>query len=210
MSDKIIDIETWLNTPPADEEVFSLNADGTGKYIPYDIVVGKLYQLCGHNWSDYNLHVTYINLPDRRTMVSGTIEVEVNYKIGEEMIKRRVAGGANFVCNSSQVPHTTASIRSLSVMSAVKVLGKAFGWGLNEVDEENANPKEQYADEEMTRKRIAAYIEAINEATKLVSVRLFEKTVERENVPALTEAYKLMLKKLSKQKPVLKKAPVLP
>jgi hypothetical protein len=64
-----IDVQKWLDTTPDESEVFSLTADGKGKYIPYEIIVGKLYQLCGHNWSDYNLRVTYTNLPDRRTLV---------------------------------------------------------------------------------------------------------------------------------------------
>lgn len=201
--EQVIDIEKWLNSAPLEEEVFSLNTDGTGKYIPYDIIVGKLYQLCGHNWSDYNLRVTYTNLPDRRTLVSGTIEVEVNYKIGNEMIKRRLAGGANFICNSSKIPHTTASVRSLAVMSTVKILGKQMGWGLNEKEE--PTPKELYNPEEYKRQEIAGFIQAINEASSLKAVQIFKNTVERENNQQLTEAYKLKCKEYMKQKQPLKK-----
>jgi hypothetical protein len=195
---EIIDVEKWLNTAPDESEVFSLQADGTGKYIPYEIVVEKLYQLCSHNWSDYNLRVTYTNLPDRRTMVSGTIEVEVNYKIGNENIKRRLAGGANFICNSSKIPHTTASIRSLAVMSTVKVLGLQFGWKLNEGEE--PTPQELYNPEAAKQKEIAGFIEAIKDASSLKAVQFFKKTVDRENDKELTEAYILKVKSFQKIK----------
>lgn len=149
---EIIDVQKWLDTPPDESEVFSLQADGTGKYIPYEIIVEKLYQLCGHDWSCYNLNVTYTNLPNKRTLVSGTIEVEVNYITDPQanaslskVIKRRLCGGANFICNGSKIPHTTAAVKSLAIMSTVKPLGKQFGWLLNE-GEENLKPQDFYAD----------------------------------------------------------------
>lgn len=157
---EIIDVQKWLDTPPDESEVFSLQADGTGRYIPYEIIVEKLYQLCGHDWSCYNLQVTYTNLPNKCTLVSGTIEVEVNYflvnplqdkmpstKLPELMIKRRLAGGANFICNSSKIPHNTAAVKSLAIMSTVKPLGRQFGWLLNE-GEESIKPQDFYADSE--------------------------------------------------------------
>lgn len=131
--------EDWLSQPPLSEEIQSLNKDGSGKYLPYAVVVAKLYQLCDHNWSSLNLRVIYFNLPNRKTLVSGTIEVEVNYCVGELPIKRVLTGGANFVVNNTKIPHTTASIKSLAIMSTVKPLGRQFGFGLND-DEDNPNP----------------------------------------------------------------------
>lgn len=134
-----MDIRQWLNQPPQSAEVLSLNKDGSGKYIPYEIIIEKLYQLSGHEWSIYNLNVTYFNLPNRKTLVSGTVEVEVNYEIDKVKIKRVLTGGANFVVNNTRIPHVTASVKSLAVMSTVKPLGPQFGFGLNK-DEENPNP----------------------------------------------------------------------
>ena len=138
MSDKA----KWLNEPPDPSEVLSLNKDGTGKYIPYDKIIEKLYLLCGHQWSDSNLRVTYINLPNKLTLITGTVEVELNYEINGEKINRKLSGGANFVVNKTLIPHTTASVRSLAIMSTVKILGKQFGWGLNK-SEENPIPQQQ-------------------------------------------------------------------
>lgn len=146
-----MDVQQWLNEPPKPEEVFFLDEKNkTGKYIPYEIIVEKLYQLCGHNWGAYNLHVAYFNLPNRKTLVTGTIEVEVSYKIGTDgsFITRRLPGGANFVVNNTKIPYTTASIKSLAIMNAVKPLGKQFGWQLNE-GEDNPTPAEGLIDMEV-------------------------------------------------------------
>lgn len=131
--------EDWLSQPPLPEEIQSLNKDGSGKYLPYAVVVAKLYKLCDHHWSSSNLHVTYFNLPNRKTLVSGTIEVEVNYTINGKLVTRTLTGGANFVVNNTKIPHTTASIKSLAIMSTVRPLGRQFGFGLND-DEDNPNP----------------------------------------------------------------------
>lgn len=202
------DVQKWLDTPPDESEVFSLTADGKGRYIPYEIIIQKLYQLCNHDWSCYNLQVTYTNLPDRRTLVSGTIEVEVNYYLGTGKITRRLAGGANFICNSTKIPHTTASIRSLSVMSTVKVLGKQFGWLLNQ--DEEPTPQELYNPEAAKQKEIDGFIELIKEAGSLKAVLIFKKTVERENNEVLTKSYLQKVKEFNKQKVNKISKPVLP
>ncbi len=144
---EIKDVQKWLDTPPTDDEVFTLDAAGNGKYIPYEIIIGKLYKLCGHNWSTSNLQVTYTTLPNRKTLVSGTIEIELEYNLKTRLIKRRLSGGANFIVNGSKIPHTTASVKSLAIMSTVKPLGKQFGWQLNEGEEEIIM-KDFYSDEE--------------------------------------------------------------
>jgi hypothetical protein len=155
-----MNVQEWLNQPPKPEEVFYLDEKNkTGKYIPYEIIVGKLYQLCGHEWGAYNLHVTYMNLPNRKTLVTGTIEVEVNYSLiilentvtnekDYKIITRRLPGGSNFVVNNTKIPYTTASIKSLAIMNAVKPLGKQFGWQLNE-GEDNPTPAEGLIDMEV-------------------------------------------------------------
>jgi len=43
-----MNIQDWLNEPPLDCNVKI--KDG-GKYIPYEIIVEQLYQLCGNEWS---------------------------------------------------------------------------------------------------------------------------------------------------------------
>lgn len=145
-----MNVQDWLNQSPLPEEVFYLDEKNkTGKYIPYEIIVEKLYQLCGHDWSAYHLVVSYFNLPNRKTLVTGTIEVEVNYllegQVGNNyrdirtIPKRVLPGGANFVVNNTRIPYTTASIKSLAIMNAVKPLGKQFGWQLNE-NEDNPSP----------------------------------------------------------------------
>lgn len=190
-----IDIEKWLNEPPANEEVFTLDAAGNGKYIPYEIIVAKLYLLCGHNWSTSNLQVTYINLPNRKTLVSGTIEVEVNYELKSGLVKRKLSGGANFIVNGSKVPHTTASVKSLAIMSTVKPLGKQFGWQLNE--EDDIKPQDLY--EENRQQQINDYIEAIKSCSTLKSLDIYKKRVQEESSTELTEAYTIRLQQLKKQ-----------
>lgn len=142
----------WLNESPLPEEIKSLNQDGTGKYIPYEIIVEKLNQLCGHEWSMSNVQVCYMNLPNRKTLVSGTVEVEVKYNTSvfslPNFVTRRLSGGANFVVNNTKIPYTTASVKSLAVMNAVKPLGRQFGWQLNE-GEDNPSPGEGLIDAEL-------------------------------------------------------------
>lgn len=144
-----MDIVKWLQESPKPEEVFYLDEKHqTGKYIPYEIIVEKLYQLCSHEWSAYNLRVAYFNLTNRKTLVTATIEVEVNYEIKGKKIKRILPGAANFVVNGTTIPYTTASAKSLAIMNGVKPLGKQMGWQLNE-GEDNANPYAGLIDNEL-------------------------------------------------------------
>lgn len=170
-----MNMEEWLALSPAQEEILSLNKDGSGKYIPYEKIVEKLSHLCGHNWSTSNLHVSYINLPNRKTLVTGTIEVEVTYKPqdGTQEITRKLSGGANFVVNNTKIPYTTASVKSLAIMNAVKPLGKQFGWQLNE-GEESPSPGEGLIDTEvkpiMDMVILKKYEKAIKEGdTKIIN-----------------------------------------
>ncbi|MEO6305951.1 MAG: hypothetical protein ABIP51_22585 [Bacteroidia bacterium] len=128
----ISSIESWLSSSPNITEIKILKG---GKYIPYAIIIDKLYQLCGHEWSVLNFNESYVPL-GRRVLVSANLEIEVNYKIGESKIKRKLSGGANFILNKASNPHPTGTIKSLAIMNAVKVLGKQFGWGLNPENEE--------------------------------------------------------------------------
>lgn len=148
-----MDVKKWLDESPKDEEIFYLDEKNkTGKYIPYLIIVAKLYKLCGHHWGASNLHVVYTNLPNRKTLVSGTVDVEVNYlftgELGLEIIKRVIPGASNFVVNNTKIPYTTASVKSLAIMNAVKILGRQFGWMLNE-GEDNPSPGEGLIDMEV-------------------------------------------------------------
>lgn len=128
-----IGINDWLMSFPLDEEIKI--KDGA-KYIPYKIIVDKLNRLCGHNWSISNFNETYVPLPKGRILVSGNIEVEINYEVNGQQVKRKLAGGANFVINRGSNPHPTGTVKSLAIMNAVKPLGKQFGWELNPENED--------------------------------------------------------------------------
>lgn len=119
------EIKEWLNSEPLPTEI--RERDGA-YYIPYHIVVEKLNQLCGYgNWDMLNFRHTYQPLNKGQLLISGSIEVKVNYGY----ISRILSGAANFVVNGTSNPHVAATVKSLAVLNAVKPLGKTFGWGLN-------------------------------------------------------------------------------
>lgn len=128
-----IGVQEWLNSPPLPEEI---KLKDSAKYIPYKVIIEKLNRLCGHNWSISNFNETYISLPRGRMLVSGNVEVEINYDINGHQIKRKLSGGANFVINRGSNPHPTGTVKSLAVMNAVKPLGPQFGWELNPENED--------------------------------------------------------------------------
>ncbi len=77
---KITNAEEWLMQPPKPEEV--KEKDG-GKYLPYNIIVQKLYILCGHDWSTHGFQESYVII-GKKVLVSGNIEVAVSYQVKDE------------------------------------------------------------------------------------------------------------------------------
>jgi hypothetical protein len=123
-----MNINEWLNYPPKEEEIKI--RDGA-KYIPYDIIVDKLDQLSPHQWNTKNFQCNWRTV-GKKIVVSGTVEVDVTYKIGTETYNRTLAGASTFVLNKQSNPHPDATSKSLAIMNAVKPLGKQFGKGLND------------------------------------------------------------------------------
>jgi len=123
-----MNIQEWLQQDPLPSEIKI--RDGA-KYIPYKVIVEKLNQLSPNGWSTKNFIHQYITI-GKKVVVSGSVEVVVSYEINKVAYTRTLSGSANFVLNRSSNVHPTPTIKSLAVMNAVKVLGKQFGWGLND------------------------------------------------------------------------------
>jgi hypothetical protein len=141
-------LKEWLEANPNPDDI--REKDGA-KYIPYHIIVDKLNHLTGGNWSTGNFVFHTCSLPDRRIMVTGSIDVVVEFhyptlircegdqEIIEESryVKRVLAGAATFLLSKNGNPHPAASVKSLAIMNAVKPLGPQFGWGLNGFETES-------------------------------------------------------------------------
>lgn len=123
----------WLAADPSDDEI---RVKDGAKYIPYKIIVDKLYHLCGHNWGAPHFTESYVSVPRGRLLVSGNVIVEVTYEIDGKIVTRRLPGGANFILHKGSNPHPTGTVKSLAIMNAVKPLGKQFGWELNPENED--------------------------------------------------------------------------
>lgn len=183
----------WLMSFPLDEEIKI--KDGA-KYIPYKIIVDKLNRLCGHNWSICNFNETYISLPKGRILVSGNIEVEINYEINGQQIKRKLAGGANFVINRGSNPHPTGTVKSLAIMNAVKPLGKQFGWELNPENEDEKTdfisvfPSDKTIKIDKEKERLRQLIDQCDNVDTLLTFKLLADT------KGLKKEYANKLKKL--------------
>lgn len=159
-----MNLKEWLDQEPAPEDI--REKDGA-KYIPYHIVVDKLNLLTEGSWNARNFTFHTCTLPDRRIMVTGSVDVEVEYKIvtlwkteimkstkahplptvsgtmevkrpeAWATVKRTLSGAATFLLSKNGNPHPAASVKSLAIMNAVKPLGKQFGWGLNGFETES-------------------------------------------------------------------------
>lgn len=142
----------WLNESP---DISDLTEVRQGVYThPYDAIVRKLHWLCPDGWDTQNFQHQFFIMPDGNVKVSGSIEVVVEYKLQEDeysqkdeqagvphtitkTIKRVLSGAATFsttdYSNENETnEHFAATVKSLAVVNAVQVLGKQFGWGLND------------------------------------------------------------------------------
>lgn len=188
-------IYLWLESSPLNEEL--REKDGA-KYIPYHIIIEKLNYLCkdGH-WSAFNFLHTYYTLKNGKTIVSGSIDIEVSYKNRDdsnETVMRRLSGAATFALSKSSNPHPAASVKSLAIMNAVKPLGKQFGWGLNGFENENIffpDDKEDVLEAETPN----PIKEKIIKATTLEDLTALKKDLP----PSLMSAYMEQMRKLTKQ-----------
>ena len=165
----------WLQTAPLPSEIKVKNG---GKYIPYRIIKSKLDKLCNNVWSTKRFVVDYVTLPKGRIMVSGTIELLVQYEYEGKLITRTLSGGCNFVLTRSSNVHPTATCKSLCIMNAVKVLGDNFGYSINEENESedemvNQLPviKEEKVPIDKVRER---HILMMQDSTTLEEVKGFE------------------------------------
>lgn len=150
----------WINTPPTEEDV--KDDDGI-KYIPYEIIKGKLDFLCPDTWGTQNFNHFIFYMPDKRIRVSGSVEVLVRYyytKEGETAItevNRTLSGAATFYADEYWPnEHWAATVKSLAVVNAVQVLGPQFGWGLNPVVEKSneEQPKKKQPIDVVIKKKL--------------------------------------------------------
>ncbi len=136
----VTDTKRFFDMEPAEDEI-KINEDGS-RFIPYPIIVKKLYDLCGGNWGTKNFNHFFFVIPDHPDLikVSGGAEVVVKYFDTElgEIVERTLAGAATFyTIDYSPNEHWAATLKSLCVVNAVQILGRNFGWGLNEEPEKN-------------------------------------------------------------------------
>ena len=123
------EVKAWLDGEPDEEDIRLKNG---AKYIPYEVVVRYLNELCGSAWATENFQHTFFTLPNRKVIVSGSVEVVVCYDDGVyELEGKTLSGAATFVLSAESNPHPAATVKSLAIMNAVKPLGRRFGWGLN-------------------------------------------------------------------------------
>lgn len=157
-------INEWLNSPPAPEDLMEVS---TGVYTqPIEVIVAKLNKLTKNSWSSKNFNHQIVVLPvldkegNHVIKVSGGIEVVVEYEYCEIMgpngciasnkIIRTLTGAATFSTTEyAENEHWAATVKSLAIVNACQVLGPQFGWGLNGVqdivtpDEKRYTPKQK-------------------------------------------------------------------
>jgi hypothetical protein len=140
----VTDTRRFFDMEPAEDEI-KVHQDG-GKYIPYPVIVKKLNELCGADWDIKNFSHLYFVIPDHPDLirVSGSVEVVIRY-IDDELqylVTRTLSGAATFYTNEYfPNEHWAATLKSLCVVNAVQVLGRNFGWGLNDEPEKNESDK---------------------------------------------------------------------
>jgi len=187
-----MNIQDWLNEPPLDCNVKI--KDG-GKYIPYEIIVEQLYQLCGNEWSTSDFKHLYYTLPNKRVLVSGEINLTVRYFSGSNDITRTLSGAATFVLNKASNPHPAATVKSLSIMNAVKPLGLKFGWKLND-NEDNVEPQYEVEDETEPSREDDRIKILINDSTSIDDLGKLRKNVPAELMPVYMNKLKELTKKM--------------
>ena len=123
------EIQQWLDMEPDDVDIVTeTDAEGNSyRYLPYRVIVRYLDELTGGDWSAKQWHFQVIKT--KYWYASGSIEVEVAYK----GIRRVLAGAATYPFQSLYPNHHfEATLQSLAIMNAAKMLGRRFGLFLNE------------------------------------------------------------------------------
>lgn len=185
----------WLNSTPLKEEIKIKNG---GKYIPYRIIVDKLNKLCGDDWSVKNFRETYVNLPKGRVLITGNVEVDVCYfDADNKRICRTLAGAANFMLTKQCNVHYSATVKSLAIMNAVKVLGTTFGLDINsenESEDEAVNQMPIIREEKQVVDKVRErHILMMQDCTTLEDVKGFELLSKTHK---FTKEYNTKLKEL--------------
>lgn len=142
------DVGKWLAQDP-DESEIQIHVDG-GRYLPYPLIVEKLYALCGNEWGTQNFIHSAQYTPEKRLLISGSIEIKLKYEEATymvptrkeiRMIERILSGAATFYADEYfPNEHFAATCKSLAIVNAVQVLGPQFGWGLNKLLEKLDSP----------------------------------------------------------------------
>lgn len=139
-------ISEWLRTSPDEKELEFYDEEGKIRYVPYDIVKAKLDYLTGDKWGSKNFSHFFFTMPDGRVFVSGSIDIVVTYPIDNTITTRILSGSATFDIKEydnedSKNPHYGATCKSLAIVNAAQVLGKTFGWGINDVVKKKKSKK---------------------------------------------------------------------
>jgi hypothetical protein len=132
--------DKWLNEEPEQKRLVELH-DGIF-IIPYDEVQCMLELLTENTYSTVNFHYSY-NMVNDEPGISSSIEVKVNYLTKPGRVERTLTGASNhtlrFIKELATIAGTdlqpnesyVATSKSLSIVNAVKPLGRKFGRYLN-------------------------------------------------------------------------------
>ena len=126
----------WLDAPPAAEEI--MQDDKGYFYIPIEIVRRKLDYLNPY-WSIKNFFHTYVSDHNGCVMCSGSIEL-VLPKTELDEYDRTLTGAATISVEEFKQrdnQHYAATVLSLCISNAAKILGETFGRSINDEKSEN-------------------------------------------------------------------------
>ena len=117
-----LSLQDWLNQEPLPEEIKS-NIDGS-RYIPIEFIKTKLDYMTGSKWQTVNFSHSFIELPDRTLLCSGSVELIVE--------GRTITGSATFDVQRYYPNMNWGAIcQSLCIVNSAQNLGKVFGKYLN-------------------------------------------------------------------------------
>ena len=125
------ELNDWLNSYPEEHEVVTeVKPDGRKyRFIPYEVTKANL-DIFAPGWGTENFNHFFYQY-NGELYISGSIDVIVR--------GRKLAGAATFTPKDyPRNSHWGATCKTLCLANAVQVLGKRFGWGLNDdLKEEN-------------------------------------------------------------------------